>query len=381
MKAIVTKSKRYQYLALLSIGILFCCRLSAKATSNNEQLLHIIEEAIDYSLVKPSHALTLLETNKALLENASRAEQYRYFETGFWASVSLYDSKRVSYFVEKMFETRNLADTEPLLSGLLRSLAFYYRLQQDHQSSINAAVCAIELSQTQHTLNRSIIPLGLTYFVAGEHQQAIRTFDISLALSEKQQNQKGVSAAKNNLAIAHIFTGEYQIAEAYLRDALRINEKMARANGTAINLANLLLVYYLQQDWQGVSRLLNRATRASKLLHNNDLEQYVFWLKSAFKFKTETNTKLDKTQLVKRYQQIKEPTVLKLLTLVAAQLEISLPNTAYITTAKKLDFAQAFPSCESRQNQDNRFIVDAVVKPKVKQLASAMLPEKKIISG
>lgn len=342
-----------KHLAILLLTGLFCCQLSAAPLSQkDEKLLSIIEEAADYSLVRPSHALKVLEANSALLKGATEYYKYRYFAIAFWSSASLYDAKRASYFIEKMLETRDFDNSERLFSGLMSSLSVWYRGNQDYQSAIDASYCAIGFSESEISLNNSLLPLGLTYFMTDKYGDAINIFKTSITLSEKHRNLQIQSAALNNLGIVRVFTRDYKEAESHFRAALKINEKLARANGTAVNLANLVLVFYLQGDWQSVYRVLNRASRAIQSLHNSDLEHYLFWLTSAFKSKAESNQEINVYKLVESYQQVEEPAVLKLIELIADDMGITLPTPVSSRQERNLDFSTTFPACLTEDNKE-----------------------------
>ncbi len=353
MKVISWRINYCKHLVILLLTGLFCCQLSAEALSQkDEKLLSIIEEAADYSLVKPSHALTILEANSALLKGASEYYKYRYFAIAFWSSASLYDAKRASYFIEKMLETRDFDNSERLFSGLMSSLSVWYRGNQDYQSAIDAAHCAIRFAESEVSLNNSLLPLGLTYFMTDKYDDAINIFKTTVTLSAKYRHVQIQSAALNNLGIVQVFTRDYKKAESHFRAALKINEKLARANGTAVNLANLVLVFYLQGDWQSVYRVLSRTSRAIQSLHNSDLEHYLFWLTSAFKIKAESNQEINAHKLVESYQQVKEPAVLKLIELIADDMKITLPTPVSSRQGRNLNFATTFPTCLTEDNKE-----------------------------
>ena len=327
---------------------LSCSKTSAQAPSSvDQELLSIIEEARDYSLVKPAHSLALLESNQALVANASEYNRFIYYRTGFWVSVHLYDVNRISYYAHAMLQNRRFSGSKRHFHEVLNSMSLWFRVNQNYSASIAAGRCAIKFSESEVDANRNSVSPALTLLLQDQYLEAQRIFEMNVLMNEKSENKIGLAAAKNNLGLLHVFNGNYIDADANFRAALKLNEEMARATGTALNLANLLLVFYLQQDWDNFYRLSARANRASKTLENEDLKQYILWINSAFKIKTQGNKANYKNALIASYNQVKEPTVLKIMALLAQNLEITLPQTTQLTTAKSIDFLQVFPVCQS----------------------------------
>lgn len=320
---------------------------STLLSEQDKKLLVVIEEATDYSLVKPQQALTILNANKHLLLNASKHYRYLYFKTGFWAAIYLYDSEKIFYYLEHMFNNREFAGNEQYWSELTYSFSLWYGINQQYDTAVLAGLCAIKFSDNDQAMRRSTVALGLTYLLTDSYAEAKQVFKINLTLSEKANNPRYISSASNNLGLLYIFTEQYELAEQYLRTALKLNESMARANGTALNLANLLMVFYLQRDWQSVNRLTNRAVRATKSLNNEDLKHYVFWINAAAKLQTKQTGSLETPALIERYQQVQDPTILKLIGLIAEQLKIKLPVITASSLGRHIDFAKHFPTCNS----------------------------------
>lgn len=332
----------------LFLVALSCCKTLAHPLTNTDQKLHsIIEEARDYSLVKPAYSLAILESNHDLVTNASEYNRFMYYRTGFWVAVHLYDVDKISSFAHAMLQNRTFSGSKHHFHQLLNSMSLWFRVNQNYAASIAAGRCAIKFSENEvNAIHNSVSP-ALTLLLQGKYLEAQRIFEMNVLMNKKSENKIGLAAAKNNLGLLHVFNGNYVKANTNFRAALKLNEEMARATGTALNLVNLLLVFYLQQDWDNFYRLSARANRASKTLKNEDLKQYVLWVNSAFKIKTQGNKANYKGALIASYNKVKEPTVLKIMTMLAQNLEITLPQKIQVASTKNIDFLQVFPLCQS----------------------------------
>lgn len=342
---------------MLSLIVFFSPISSAQDQApSNKKLISAIKEAWDYNTVKPKRALEILEENKALLTQAPELHKFLYFKTGFWASVYLYDLKQTSYFADAMFHTKDFPKRKLALSGLLNSLSIWYRRNQQYPLSIEASYCAVAMAKSELSLTRITMTAGISYMLLDDMNNARSIFLAGLNLSERLGTTSAVTALKNNLGILSVLQSEYSEAEEYFRSALKVNQEIDRANSTTLNLVNLLLVFYLQQDWDNFNRLHNRANRATKLLESEDLKHYFFWLSTAYAVKTEKRLEsYQQEALRKSYQQINEPSILKLLRLIATDLNISLPTTSNTKPVKALDFATLFPMCLEYKNDNTPF--------------------------
>ncbi len=366
MMTMLNAASRIKVCLTLLITSLFCCHLVAKETTQADQkLLSIIEEAKDFSMVKPMHSVELLEANKALLEQASEYYQFLYYKAGFWSSVYLYDSERIFHFARSMANTQDFPDSKRYFHEVLNSMSLWYRVNQDYQSSIAAGRCAIEFSRDELEINRNSVSAGLTYLLLDNYAEAQRIFEMNIELSKKADNEIGLAAAQNNLGLLNVYAGDYKKAETHFRVALKLNEEMARAKGTALNLVNLLFAFYMQQDWDNFYRLANRAERASLSLSNKDIKQYVFWVDTAFIIKTQGQKAIYIDALLASYNKVEEPTVLKLINLLAETLEIELP-AKQPKIAKTIDFALAFPICQV--TTDPKLLVSKQIAERLEKL-------------
>lgn len=353
---------------------LFCCHISAQEISITDQRLkQATEEAYDYSLVKPKQSLEILKANEGLLVGASDYYKFLYYRAGFWTAVYLYDLERISYFAQAMVETRNFPDSELVFHEVMNSLSLWYRVNQDYQSSLAAGRCSLEYAQTEKSLNRNSVSAGLSYLLLDDYAEARQIFAVNETTAIRLNNLIGIAAAKNNIGLLDLFINDYKAAEDKFRQALKINEEMNRAKGTALNLVNLLLSFYLQQDWDNFQRVLGRANRASMLLDNEDIKQYLFWLKTAYEIK-QNNAKAKYEQaLINSYKKVTEPSVLKLITVISDSLAINLPPQNAIEE-KKLDFWQTFPVCKESPYLDLK--ISELLKLRAKQVQSGSVLNK-----
>lgn len=348
----LTIAKRYRFLATL---LLVAMTYSTSAASNAERrIVEVIAEASDYNLVKPKHSLATLEANQNLVKQASGFHRYMFFKTGFSAAVYMYDSAKVFYYLEKMLESYQFPNNEPYFSELMYSFSIWYGINQQYVLATTAGICAMDSANSNKELSRSSIALGLTYLMTDNYPEAKQVLELNLKISKKEQNLKLVSAANNNLALLHIFTGQYALAEQHLRTALSLNEKMARANGTALNLTNLLLVYYLQNDWQTFSRLINRTIRKTDSLDNQDLKHYIAWLNSAFKIKTNQGKGFEVNGLLEHYEKVVDPMIIKLISVIASDLQIRLPKYQAAYYGDIVNFAERFAVCSNYRKKTKK---------------------------
>lgn len=343
-----TIAKGCKYFAALLL-VIFACSQACATDTSTQNINSVIAEATDYNLVKPKYALATLESHKSLLKEASMFQRYMYFKTAFTASVYLYDSRNVFYYLQQMLANYQFPNNEPYFSDLMYSFSIWYGINQQYVSATRAGMCAMDFARSDQERIRSSIALGLTYLMTSNYPAAKHVLELNLEISGKDNNPKLVSAANNNLALFYIFTGQYHLAEQHLRIALSLNEKLARANGTALNLSNLLLVYYLQQDWQTFSRLINRAKRATDSLNNLDLKHYVAWLNSSFKIKTKQSMSFEHNVLLEHYAQVREPMIIKLIGVLANDLEIDLPVNHANQFGEVVDFDHQFSICHDKQ--------------------------------
>lgn len=343
----VVKTPKLFKRCLLSV-VLFGCQFTLDAqplSAVDQKLAAVVDEARAYNLVKPKRSLQLLEQSQSLLANSSKRYRFLYYRTGFWASFYLYDSNKLFYFITNMLNVDNFNSDSPGFAELMYSLSLWYSANQEYDLAITAGECASKFTNDIITISRSNAALGLTYLMTDRLVEAERVFNINLNLNKKSKHIKGISVASNNLGLLHIFAGNYDLAEQHFRHALKLNEQMARANGTALNLIHLTLVFYLQGNFEGVQRLINRTTRAVQALDNQDLKHYLFWLNAAIEAKTQSPAMLPKQALLKHYLQINEPTVSKLIQLIAQGIDISLPVYSHRNYNQHINLKQKFPIC------------------------------------
>lgn len=331
---------------------LVCCRLNAQDISDVDlQLQLATQEATDYFQVKPSRSMAIIEANKLLLPHATDYYKFQYYRIGFWTAVHLYDNNKISHFAHAMAKASNFPQSKRYFHEMVNSLSLWYRVNQNYPASLTAGRCAIALAQTEQDISRNSVSAGLTYFLLNDFDKAKTVFELNARISEKTNNLIGLAAAENNLGLLHVFTHDFHVAEHYFRSALKINEEMARAKGTALNLVNLLLAFYIQEDWDNFYRLSSRANRSSQSLDNADIKQYFFWLKSAFAIKMNLPHAPQPIVLVNSYLSIKEPTVLKLIELLANTVDIELPARPAEVITTGLNVESTFPICKAVDNK------------------------------
>ncbi|PKR82248.1 hypothetical protein CW751_02640 [Brumimicrobium salinarum] len=90
---------------------------------------------------------------------------------------------------------------------------------------------------------------GASFYLRGEHKEAIQHYTKSLKLREQMNDQKGVAGSLNNIGLIYREQGNNAKAiECYTR-SLSIQEKIGDKKNTAISLNNIGSIYYQQKDY------------------------------------------------------------------------------------------------------------------------------------
>ncbi|PHR30372.1 MAG: hypothetical protein COA38_10355 [Fluviicola sp.] len=133
----------------------------------------------------------------------------------------------------------------------------------------NLALSIYQRGNLEKGVANSFNNLGLNYNAKGYEKRAVESYQRSIKIMRKIDDQLGIARGLNNIGIIHRSSGEYELAIKSFEESLKIKQEERDTLATASSLNNLGLVHKSKMEFDKALYYFNRSSELERKF--NDL--------------------------------------------------------------------------------------------------------------
>lgn len=161
---------------------------------------------------------------------------------------------------------RLIADVNPdnlkLLGALYADLGEAYYFSHEYDQALNTYQKSLAIRQEIGDLKgegEALNNIGQIYGAKGDYDTALRYLEQALAIGQQIGDSKGEGEALNNIGQIYIDKGDYDIALRYLEQSLAIRQQIGDRKGEASTLNNLAITAPTNEGYDTALRYLEQS--------------------------------------------------------------------------------------------------------------------------
>ncbi len=256
-------------------------------TSKKDSLLSILNSADSKKKVDIFNQLSALSPNtpqakEFAFKALENSEKTKYLQGKTIALINIgesysferkYDS--AVFFLRKAYSSALENGNNFLMGKALLKEAYSL-------NSLKQVDTALELNKKSYALfmklnnyywaSMAIRNAGLISKYKGENKEAIKFYEICLALRKRGKDQSDIAESLQDLGTIYYRMGDYDRAVKYYLDVIRINESISNDNGLAGGYANLANIYQVLNKEKEALQLYEKALKIAVKIKKTRLE-------------------------------------------------------------------------------------------------------------